>query len=301
MEAHKPTQIEMPPPADEASMLAFYLEGVPLVQIARALQVGVPTVLDFLRNPDVRACIEQYEESIEQQTRLCALASRIPAMVTLREVCASQGSLAERRRAASDLLRQSRAAEKPAKGGRFNRTAHNTQAPEKFIPKLDIEPLSEVPRHVRPPEPRKRTQGVSPKPSADPNIESPVDSQPSPIATNSPSENVRGQPSTPVSHPDQVPLEGSFTAHDHTASWHAFERIDPDPSANLISTSMPPTPDAASQAPAQTDQPINEPIDPPIERPLLVQQPPTRISSPYDSICPPEISSPLPDAVPVAA
>jgi hypothetical protein len=289
-------------------MLAFYLEGIPLVQIARALQVGIPTVLDFLRIPEVLACIEQYEESTERQTRLCAIASRIPAMATLREVCASEGSLAERRRAASDLLRQSRAAQKPAKGQRFGRTAHSTPNPDKFIPNPDAPFAPDIPTHVRPLEPYEMTPDL-PK-------QAPITSHPSaPIAADSPSEHINDQPSASVSESSQASttdllkhsleepvqdsvvsaLQGSFNAHDHTASWHAFDRVEPNPPASDLDS--PSIPEASNGAPHVQPQPDAQAV----ERPLLVRQPPTRIPSPYDSICPPEITSPLPDAVLVAA
>lgn len=301
----------MPAPCDQANLLAFYLEGVPLVQIARALQVGIPTVLDFIRNKEVCECIQQYEESIERQTRIFALASRIPAMATLREVCASEGSLAERRRAASDLLRQSRAAEKPAKGQRFTRTVHSTPNPEKFIPDPNAPFAPDIPTHVRPLEPYEMTLNV-PNPA-------PANSQISaPIATESPREHFNEQSSTPISdsaqdsakaerkdsceEPVRVSAssasQGSCTAHDHTASWHAFDCVEPDQAAaNFNAESTPTTPHAASHVDIQPDQPIEQAV----ERPLLVRQPATRIPSPYDSICAPEISTPLPDAVPVAA
>ncbi|MBL8886241.1 MAG: hypothetical protein JNK16_06235 [Phycisphaerales bacterium] len=318
METLKPTPIELPPPGDEASMLAFYLEGIPLVQIARALRVGIPTVLDFIREEDVRACIQQYEESIERQTRLFALGSRIPAMATLREVCASQGSLAERRRAASDLLRQSHAADKPAKGRRFGRTAHNTPTPEKFMPNPDAPCSPDIPREVRPLEPYEMTLDLNFKP--------PADSQP-PSSTTDGSSTELDQP--PASEPDRTPIqsesptptpaptpaqtaaqiesapqtEGSFIAEEHTASWHAFDREEP------ISTAPSPethaaTPNHTQSAPEIEEQPLEpQPIEPQrVEpRPLLVRQPPTGTPSPYDSFCAREVSTPLPDAVPVAA
>jgi len=303
MEAPKPVPIEMPAPCDEASMLALYLEGVPLVQIARALQVGIPTVLDFIRTREVRECIEQYEESIERQTRLFALASRIPAMTTLREVCASEGSLAERRRAASDLLRQSRAAEKPAKGQRFNRSPHRTSTPDKFMPNPDIEPLPEVPAHSRLFEPYELNADLN----SVLNVNSPVDSQTSPpIASTSPREILQNQTSTPASNPDQAPAPGSFVAHDHTASWHAFERNPLNsPAPNLSSVPIPQAAAAASHDQPQSEQldepqqPTNPPVNQSINPPANPQV--NRIPSPYDLICPPEISTPLPDAVPVAA
>ncbi|MBX3379707.1 MAG: hypothetical protein KF805_06405 [Phycisphaeraceae bacterium] len=292
MDAHKPTPIEIPPPRDEATLLALYLEGVPLVQIARALQVAVQTVLDFIRTDEARQCIQNYEECIERQTRLYAQASRIPAMATLREVCASEGSLAERRRAASDLLRQSRAAEKPDKGRRFNRTPHQTPTPESFLPNPNIEPLPVPPPQTRP----HHTNDL------DANVLTANELGAHDLEAPPPAES-RAKPPTPdrsevdlvniaispqPSEPDQSSAHGSFIAHDHTASWHAFQHDGPGDSAPDIE------PLADQAAPHAT-----APIDPPqIVTP--VSSPP-HIPSPFDAICPAEISSPLPDAVPVAA
>lgn len=104
--------IMQPPPDNEAELLAMYLEGVPVVQIARALQVPVADVLAFLESEGSRRCIHQFESALATQTRLYALASRIPAMAVLREVCVTEGPIAERRRAATELLREHRASKK---------------------------------------------------------------------------------------------------------------------------------------------------------------------------------------------
>lgn len=278
MDAIKPVPIEIPPPCDEAALLAFYLEGIPLVQIARALKVGIPTVLDFVRGKEVRECIEQYEECIEQQTRLFALASRIPAMSTLREVCASEGSLAERRRAASDLLRQSRAANKPAKGRRFARTLHKTPNPEAFHPKPDIRQMPDI--------------VLTPDASVGPGFDSPPEISP-PIARSEvlfESQSIEHAsdpaPLTTPSAPDSsAPAASTLASREPSQpTTHQSEPEDSAPDADPVahqSTARA----AANLAPPRID--------------ALVSSPPP-IPSPFDIISPGELSSPLPDAIPVA-
>lgn len=236
METPAPASSELPPPESQAAALALFLEGVSLVEIAGALHVDILTVLDFLDAPEARQCIEHYEECIETQARLCAKAARIPAMATLSEVCVSQGSLVERRRAASELLRQSRAAEKADKSRRTNRTEHRTPAPEKFEGNIGIEQTPE-----------------------------------------------------PLAH-------GSFSAHDHTASWHSFEHEDRD-SSDAVTDASPVT-DSTLAAPHNHHQQTTPPQH--AARPT-VQPPAKYIRSADDSIRPNEISTPLPDAVPIAA
>lgn len=271
MDAIKPAPIEIPPPRDDAALLAFYLEGVPLVQIARALQVGIPTVLDFIRRNDVRECIEQYEECIEQQTRLSALASRIPAMATLREVCASEGSLAERRRAASDLLRQSRAADKPAKGRRFARTLHKTPNPEAFHPNPNIQemPDIEISAHAT------EDSGFD----LPPEISPPLASVPAEVLFQSQPVEQAPDPST---SPDS-PHAAIARAATPLTSLH-----------NQPHDSVPDSDSVAHQAKAHASTPF---APPQIAAPAT--SPP--IPSPFDIISPGEISSPLPDAIPIAA
>jgi len=271
MDSPKPVPIEFPPPDSQATLLAMYLEGIPLVQIARALKVGVPMVIDFVRSPEVRECILQYEECLEVQTRLSALAARIPAMATLSEVCATEGSPAERRRAASDLLRQSNAAAKPAQGKPFGRTPHRTSTPEAFLPNPNIEPPPEIPL----PE-----QTLSPEAL---NVASPADSNPSaPIEIDEAKALFKVEAQMQELPPAHAPDHDSST---HTASWHAFASDEPDPPSPNANPDSVAEPRAASAPPATT---------------------PTHIPSPYDlinppQISPPQISTPLPDAIPVAA
>ncbi|MGH7244463.1 MAG: hypothetical protein ACREJD_13715 [Phycisphaerales bacterium] len=301
MESLKPVQIEMPAPADEATLLAFYLEGVPLVQIARALQVPVQTILNFIRTEDSRAAIRDYEESIQHQTRLFALASRIPAMSTLREVCASEGSSAERRRAASDLLRQSRAAEKPAKGKLFTRTAHSTPNPESLLPNPNIKPPPEVTLRARPHQP----SALSPDSQRD-------ELAPAPIANTAAHDQLESQPAAQASDEARAPVHRSCTAHEHTASWHAFDHADldaiasahaPAAATNPVPSTSPPAelPLATSQAHSQFAQPIEHPAANPASAPESASPTNSRIASSFDLINPGELSNPLPDAVPVAA
>ena len=292
MDASKPTPIEIPAPKDEATLLALYLEGVPLVQIARALQVGVPTVLDFLRDPNIRERIEQYEESVAQQIRLSALAARIPAMATLREVCATDGALTERRRAAAELLRQSRAAEKPAKVRRVGQNAHSTPNPEKITPTPDAHPTPVFPGQAR------ATSSAQSESDSSSDTRQPHTPISDPAPTHNPTHN-RPHDSTraPVGDPAPIAAAPSFPARDHTASWHAFDRVEPGPSASDAPSTPAPAPGTAAHVHTQSDQPIEQSV----EQPLLVKQPPTRIPSPCDSICAPAISPPLPDALPVAA
>ncbi|MBX3390208.1 MAG: hypothetical protein KF691_12240 [Phycisphaeraceae bacterium] len=270
MDAIKPAPIEIPPPRDEAALLAFYLEGVPLVQIARALKVGIPTVLDFVRGKEVRECIEQYEECIEQQTRLFALASRIPAMSTLREVCASEGSLAEKRRAASDLLRQSRAANKPVKGRRFARTLHKTPNPEAFHPNTDIEQMPDI--------------EISAHASDVPGFDSPPEIPP-PIASDASGDVFKAQSIEQTSDPAPLKDANQSAPDQPPVPTHQEAPGDSVPDSDSVAR--------------QTTAHASTPFDPPqITAPASFPPP---IPSPFDIISPGELSSPLPDAVPVAA
>lgn len=271
MDSPKPVPIEFPPPDSQATLLAMYLEGIPLVQIARALKVGVPMVIDFVRSPEVRECILQYEECLEVQTRLSALAARIPAMATLREVCATEGSPAERRRAASDLLRQSNAAAKPAQAKPSGRTPLRTSTPEALLPNPNIETPPEIPLPV---------QTVSPE---ELNVASPADSNPSaPIEIDEAKALFKAEAQMQEPPPAHAPDHASST---HTASWHAFARDEPDRPIPDLNADSAIEPRPASPHPAPT---------------------PAHIPSPYDLInpsqlSPTQISTPLPDAAPVAA
>lgn len=289
----------------EATLLSMYLEGIALTQIARAFQVTVQDVVRLTQSDEALWHIEMYERAIWRQARFLGLAARVPAIAALSDVCSSDAPPAERRRSASDLLHQTRPA-KPTKSREPARSPKHNFATDEFINALEPlhdEPLSEeplaegllseelLPEHPLaeeplPEDPLTEDPLAEELLAADPLTEHPLDRARSPEAAEfEPTEPSQLQPA-PI---DQDPIT-VHSSRAHTATWHAFEDDETRPQsrepATAQSTPSPSTTPRLQTNPQQSDTPT---------------EPPTRAPSPFDTICPAQISTPLPDAVPVAA
>ncbi len=95
----------MPPDQRTPDILDYFLAGHSPSAIAHALKLPIGRLLETLKTPDARQAIADFEELLTIQARIAALAARIPAISTLQAICTGDFPPAERRRAATELMR----------------------------------------------------------------------------------------------------------------------------------------------------------------------------------------------------